>query len=530
MGISRLFFSIALAVFTALSLMSINPQSAQATELPQPVITYIKTADANANIRFDGVITLGNGVVYLPVLPVSHDLGIELPVESTPLLGKISAETDTYDNLIQFSNNLFLIKIIRTASGKLALAKVDPYPIALKEGLLPKDLLLPKALYIPSELKVILGDLPYNPEAEEKQQNEENSTKTAATIFNPAVTTNPITETTIEPRYRTPEQTSFYLTDLSRYRLVEMHLMTNPASAEDPSQPAVYVEQVEKIPLKCLPRDIMNGPDSQSVWITCLNIPEVVVIDRESNAIKTRIRLDEAIAHAHMLKNSNTLAISHRSSHTISWIDTNKLIKTGTSNLPGLGGAMTYDPITRKLYISDAATDAIYEWSVMDKQVNRTLHGLDDTSALFVIHQPTKDYYKQVLWATSRTKNYVLAINLEDGQPIKTFTVGNKPTDLAWTPANPDKLFTVCGAAGEVDVINPNTFQPAGTIKLPGGAFPLQVLLTSDKTGLLSLAGEARLMAIDLKNLTTRFDVDIPFPSHRLIKVEGLNDSPLGAL
>lgn len=530
MGYARLtarfttFKTVVLALVCVL-LMGVASQAC-ATELPSPVVNYLKSADPGVMIRFDGVITFSNGTVYLPVLP--QDPQALKDIKTQPIVGSISSEKKQYDDLVQFNTNLFLIKIIRTNSGKLALAKVDPYPIALKEGLLPKDLLLPKALYIPAELKVILGDIPYDPEADAKQS--PNPQKAAATVFKTKVAPDPVKSLTIEPHYRTPEQTSFYLTDLSRYRLVEMQVKTNPSSANNPNLPTVHVEQLEKISLKCLPRDIMNGPDSQSVWVTCLNTPEVVVIDRESNAIKTRIRLDEAIAHAHMLPNANIMAISHRSSHTVSWIDTKKLIKTGTSQLPGLGGAMAYNPITRMLYISDAATADIYEWSATEQKMIRKLHGLDDTSALFIIHQPGKQYYKQVLWAASRSKNYVLALNIDDGQPIKTFTVGNKPTDIAWTPANPDKLFVVCGAAGEVDVINPNTFQPNGSLKLPRGAFPLQILLTSEKTGLLSLAGEARLMAIDLKNLTTRFHVDIPFPSHRLIKVEGLNDSPLGAL
>lgn len=495
---------------------------ATATELPEAVQNYLKQADPSVNIRFDGVVTLSNGEIYLPVLPPKSNTAT--PIQAVPVSGAISLETRTYDDLLTFSNHLFLIRVVRTTSGKLALAKVDPYPIALKEGLLPKDLLLPKSLYIPSELKIILGDLPYNPT--QAAVNEPTSDP-----FNtkPAPPESQATQA-IPKRYEAPEHTSFYLTDLNRYRLVEMQLTTDENGEDGSTSPKINTKIVEKIPLKCLPRDVMNGPDNQTVWVTCLNVPEVVVIDRESNGVKTRIRLAEPIAQARMMPNTNQLAITHRSSKNITWINTKQLLATGTTALPGQGGAMTYDPITRNLYISDGANDSIYEWSSLKKMVTRTFHGLDDTSALQVIHQPNKSDYSQVLWLTSRSKNYVLAIDLSNGHPIKTFTVGGKPTDMKWSAGNDDKLFIVCGAAGEVDVINPNTFKPNGSIKLAPGTFPIQLLLASEKTGMLTLAGEARIIALDLKNITTRFDIMTPFQSHRLIQVEGLTSSPLHKL
>ena len=57
-------------LFVALLLASCSSLfTADATKLPDPVTTYIKGQDANATIRFDGVITLSNGEVYLPVFP-----------------------------------------------------------------------------------------------------------------------------------------------------------------------------------------------------------------------------------------------------------------------------------------------------------------------------------------------------------------------------------------------------------------------------------------------------------------------------
>ena len=44
-----------------------------ATELPKPVLEYIKKNYAKANIRFDGLIELKDGTVYIPVIPISYE-------------------------------------------------------------------------------------------------------------------------------------------------------------------------------------------------------------------------------------------------------------------------------------------------------------------------------------------------------------------------------------------------------------------------------------------------------------------------
>lgn len=152
--ISRLAFSLIVSAFFALSPMAL----CWATDLPPTVLSYLRKRDPAVKIRFDGMVTLSNHDVYLPVFPQdpSH------PPNPSQVLREYPQQAKSPD-LIQFDNHFFLIRLVNTSSGKLALARMDAYPIELKEGLLPQDLLLPPNLFLPNELKVILGDLPYNP-------------------------------------------------------------------------------------------------------------------------------------------------------------------------------------------------------------------------------------------------------------------------------------------------------------------------------------------------------------------------------
>ncbi|MDH4379479.1 MAG: hypothetical protein QE263_06210 [Vampirovibrionales bacterium] len=395
--------------------------TAQATKLPDPVTTYIKGQDANATIRFDGVITLSNGEVYLPVFP------------QDPTLPKLPSASPTEilanrPDLVTFDNGFYLIRVVRTSSGKLALAKVDPYPIRLKEGLLPQDLILPDALYIPNELKVILGDLPYQTDAlnEPSKKTTTPPQTTAPNLSNessalyvaqpmaamvtvldavpvvkptPAPVTTPLTTTTVTTTKTTtktvnpplvttatstpalPKPTVVAAIDVPAaalkaptitplltettallYVADKTNYQIRPYRVHFQQSPPL-MEPLEPIALGCLPLTVHQDSKGH-LLVPCVNRPEIVTIDPLTSGVTNRIRLSHPIRETLLIAEANRLIVSHRGQDStqasLSIIDLETRQALANVPIPSLGGAMAWDGDSQTVWVANPTQANIY--------------------------------------------------------------------------------------------------------------------------------------------------------------------------
>lgn len=433
---------------------------AEATELPPTVLTYLQEKDATVRVRFDGMITFSNGQVYLPVFPQDP----AKPLNPTQVLLEESG-TAEYPDLIQFDNNLFLIRLINTASGKLALAKLDIYPIALKEGLLPQDLLLPPNLYIPTELKVILGDLPYNPDAAKTME-----------VDTPAE----IASVQFDVPDRAELKKTVYLADIDRQALV----------VYDP----VLELRKEEIRLDCVTSGIVPSMNGATVYVSCLTTDELVAVDTHSNLIKTRIPVGSKPSAIALIEDQGKLMVSHRYSNFLSMINTEELVGGTKILLPGNGGEMAYSQANNVLYVADYSAASIYELDLATLKVRRTLPGMKNMSALWVEERIGK---QPRLWVASRSLHRVAALDPATGQTVASFEVGVKPVAFA---AADHQLYVVSASSDRVETIDLEQEQLLSPINLSEGVFPTGISLSrEEQLAYVSSAGTERLYVLDLR-------------------------------
>lgn len=450
----------------------------KATSLPDGVVSHLREGDSGVSVRFDGVVTLSNGEVYLPVLP-QRDLTNQPPKALT-----ITPLADLPD-LIEYSNGVYLIRVIRTTSGKLALAKIDPYPIGLKEGLLPQDLLLPASLYIPAELKVILGNLPYNP-----MPRPEGTTLPAADIFSPkpVVAENASQPSPNEDSARVvdyPDNT-LIATQLNKQRLVRYQLRQ---PTEDGELPALVKKASTK--LDCLPITLHLASDNSHVAAPCLNTSEVVIADLETHSVQTRLPVKAPIAHS--ISDGRLLWLTHRTKNTITVIDLTQRQIVGMIE-PGIRGyALAVDDLY--LYIGDAAEPNVAVWDRKRKAVVKTMPGLPGMVALTL--KPVK--HTPLLWVASRTKHQVAPVNLATGQLVRTMDVAKKPVSFTHHHSHPNVVWVVTGGGHQVQQITEN-----GDAKLwatlPGGSFPNQMVFLDSETALLTAVGGQQAYLVGMGN------------------------------
>jgi DNA-binding beta-propeller fold protein YncE len=517
-----------LSVLTLLGLAT----TALATDLPQGLVDYLVRKDRKVQVRFDGMVTFSNGRTYLPVLP-QDPTGKANPDKVTVQLPKPA----DYPDIIGFDNNLYLLRMAELAPGKFSLPQLLEYPLTLKEGLLPQDLLLPPNLYIPSELRVILGALPYNYDPSAAV----NDAAKAMTppVGLPAATTKPAATKNVTVNFKTNTANKPVET-VPQSPLANEHLQqfTFPGLA---ALPGVLTGDVlladlkgqslvrltpetgkfqTPIALHCIPSSLALSPDGQKAYATCLTTDELVVVNLTSNLVQARVKvgsrpdsvlplpaatvtsmepedLSTASKKPALQSLANKVLVSNRFSDVLSVIDATTLTSLNDIKLPAPGGRMVYSAANNTVFVADANTDAIYEVDVLSGTLKRTLKGLAGTSAMWLNTQVMGESQgHQQLWLTSRGKGQVLILDLVTGTPIKTLVVGDKPTAMA---AFGDNLYVVSSDENRIDVINWHTGAAQDPIPLENQSFPNGIRIAADgKTAYVSAIGSEELYVIDL--------------------------------
>lgn len=504
--------------------------SSFATELPQGLVAYLKQKDPKVKLRFDGLILMSNGETYLPVLPQ----GIDANQEPTRVVMQQPPNVKTPD-VIAFDNDLYLLRLIPAESGKLTLPRLSEYPLALKNGLLPQDLILPSALSIPVELRAILGSLPYDaPDGLAED----------ASNQPPA-----LAETFTTPKANELEET-LYVSNFLKQEILGLKALEKPSLQNNPAW---------LITLDCVPSDLSVTGDGKTLYATCLSTNELLVIDTQANLIKTRIPVVERPSHISLLPNLPLAVVSSRLSKKISVISTQQNLKVLDLKLPSTVGTM----VTRKslpvAYLTDNSSGKIYEVEFQRNQLLRTLNSkgkqpylknitsmvleepplpVQDPAVIkaFIDSKDTKAPLPEetqikslgTLWVASRGQNKWQGIDVLSEKVIweGALPEGAKPAAFAMveTPSGEGQLYLLCSGSATLEGIDLITHRRLPAIALPPGSFP--TALTVEPNGnvaYISTANQETLYRLDLKTLRDEHAT----PKQLAQAIEPLSSTPL---
>lgn len=473
-----------LACILLLLLILVIAGPALATELPPTVRNYVTEKDPQAHIRFDGVVIFSNGEMYLPVIPQAFKVN--------PNPGSVRAETPvsvSYPDLVHFDNDFFLVRLIQSKSGRLTLPDLASYPIEMKEGLLPQDLVLPDNLFIPTELKVILGQLPYNPSQPGPQQKKINPPA--------AITLKPDTKTTPIQPPKAMVNDRVYLYSLDDQQLVTYDMKT--------------AQKTGQVDIGCLPSDMVMGRDGKLLFVSCIRKSQVVAVDVTANLVKTRIQV--ASNPGQLLLVGNNLIVGHRFEESLEVIDTGSLSVRQRINLPGQAGALRQLPKTAYVFVADAFGSSIYQVNLKggaEQTSPRKLEGLPGMSDMVIIDrgQLTEDRDPE-LWVASRTQHKVRVINLLTGDTVMDIAVGKKP--LALVQAN-GAVLSLSANDSQLDQIDISTGKVVTRMPLGTQSFPSDVAVTrAGKSMVVSAANTEALYVVNLQTPAVDKVVKTPF-------------------
>ena len=127
-----------------------------ATQLPQDVKNYLINQKKVPSIRHDGIVIYSDDVMYLPVFPAYPEKVEEVKILKTYPENKTM---DSFPDIVVFNNNFGLLRIIRTGSENISVRNMEEYPIEIRTGEIPQDLMVPHGFVLPEKLAGILGDV-----------------------------------------------------------------------------------------------------------------------------------------------------------------------------------------------------------------------------------------------------------------------------------------------------------------------------------------------------------------------------------
>lgn len=483
-SLGRPWRGMAMGVVGLLAAGFLAADTAQAMDLPPAVLKYLRTKDSSVEIRFDGLVTFGGGQQYLPVLP--QDV---LEWSKAEKIVRTIPEKAEYPDFIQFDNNLFLVRLVPTTTGKITLPRMDAYPIELKEGLLPQDLVMPGNLFIPAELKVLLGGLPYSPQVSSD--------------------TDPVTGEPKTTAVKRAVQKTIFLSNLT----------TNTLFAVDPDAGSIE----GRIPFNCVPSSMVPSSDDTLLYATCLTTDEVVVVDTQANLIKTRASVGSKPSHMQLLEESGVLVVANQFSPYLSLVQLSDFTTLPeTVALPSIGSkVMAYNPPTKLLYVADTTLGTggkVFEIDLDQRTVRRTFDTLAGISAMVIPEGSNQ------LWLTSRTENKLEMVSLADGKSIRKIDIGKKPVAMVQAMG---KVLIASGNDSRIDVVQLDTetwtqHVVGEPILLPEGSFPSGMTQTMDgKLVYVSAAGAESLYVVDVVNERMYKSVPLEYPANSVALIGG---------
>ena len=149
-------------LFLILLLMTVT--SSYAAKIPDDVKTYILSKIPQADIRFDGVITMPSNTIYLPLYP-----SLFSDVKSLKIKETYPADKDLKDepDIVIFNNDFVLMKVLTDGEGHRTVLHQTTPPLQVRTALLPQDMLVPSGLIIPENIKGIIGNLKIDTKSED---------------------------------------------------------------------------------------------------------------------------------------------------------------------------------------------------------------------------------------------------------------------------------------------------------------------------------------------------------------------------
>ena len=454
-----------------------------AAKISDDVQKYIQQTFPNADIRFDGVITLPDGTVYLPLLPAKILSPEQIEVVQTYPAGK-TFKDEPY--VVILNNDYVLMKVLTDTKGNKTIYSIANPPQVIRTGLLPQDMLVPKGLVIPENLKAVVGNLIID--TVETPGIRIESTK-------PVVTQ--LSGSTLKTLSQLPplRNKNFYVSSPYSKNIQVLNL-----GAKTPE----YSLKQNNVPIS------MKAYDDQFLLVTSYEKPSVDVIaladDQIIKQLDTKTQPDEILI-------DNEKKIAYISSSTASTI---YVVNLETMNLfkkikiMGMCEKLTLSEDGTKLFYYDKKTRDIWAIELDNNYLLKEIGKFPNVSKIA--------YTNNKIYITSRTKNRIAIIDYETVNLIAEFEICQKPIDML---VFHDRVYVLGAGDNSVQVIDAKTDELIASIYLNTDGFSTRLSYIDGTNIALITDTKASLYTVfDLGTNKALNSVPIDIPANSIVVTE----------
>lgn len=423
----------------------LSTMSSYATKLPVDVLQTLKNELPNSNVRFDGLITLPDGTVYLPVLPSNPKKNSVGKIVSTyPSNKKLSQ----YPDVVLFDSNFALLKVIKNKNGRPTVTDTKNIPFVVKTGLFPQDMLVPPGLIIPDDMQIMMGDLKISLQSSVSNE----IFKSSSEIQKASV------DTKIIP---------------VPYMAGKTLLITSLDSKLVNVIPSDSTVPTFTLKLDNLPMFVQPVCDDKYILVAVAGKTYVDVADISQEIFAKKIDLSFQPSEIVLNKSKDKAYISVSDDQSVFVIDLKTMALLEKIKIKGFPKNIALSDDDKRLVYIDKNNGDIYTLALDETYLNKYVYNASNISRVFM---KGKNIY-----LLSRTDNNLQVINTEINDIIYKQPLADKPVDLTLID---NKLYILC-ASNELDIFNLNDFSLESRIKLPFDGFAKKIVTVPNTNILL---------------------------------------------
>ena len=441
---------------------------ANATKVPENVRNFVMEEYPETVFRFDGVVVLPDGTVYLPLIPSQFNTDEPVEIKYTIPAGKnLAMKPDA----IVLSNDYVLLKLLKNDKGKNTVINLPAPPVELVTGLFPQDMLVPKNFVLPLSLKNISGNL-------DMQLEKVNG------LVIPVLQPKKAYINSLESVPVLKNKVMYVASNLSKNIQVVDTAKGNPS----------YALAQEEIPISIKGYDVfllVTSYGKRSLDVISLNDDKVI------KEIDFKTQPDEIV-----LDEKNKLAyISSGESASIYVISLETMTLKRQLRINGLCEKLKLSDDGTKLFYNDKQTREIWAVELDNNYLMKLVGKFPNVSKI--------EYLDGKIYITSRTKNRLAIIDYDTMGLMSENQISSKPVDMV---SYKGSLFVLCAGDRVLDIIDTSVDSSAGKIELEN-TFPTRITQIGDSNIAVitdAMGGLYSILDMDKKEIIKTNRLDIP--------------------
>lgn len=406
--------------------------SSYATKLPDYILNTLKSELPKASVRFDGLVSLPDGTVYLPVLPSNPKKNPSGKVVGTyPANKKLSQLPE----VVIFDSNFALLKVIKDKNGRPTVTDSKNIPFIVKTGIFPQDMLVPPGLVVPEDMKIMLGDLQIALQSSRVNDifKESDSKSTSAKG-----------EQKIIPVPYMAGKTLLIST------LDSTLLNVIPSDSSTPKF---------SLKLENLPKFIQPVCDDNFILVAAAGKTYIDVADIKQEVLAKKIDLSYQPTEIILNKDKTKAYVAVGDDQSIFLIDLKTMSLVEKIKIKGYPKNIAISADDKQIAYMDKNTGDIYTLALNETYLNKYVYNASNISKIVIKGNN--------IYLLSRTENELQVIDTEIKDIIYKQPVAKKPVDMMLI----DNKLYILSASNELMIFNLEDYSVVSQLKLPAQGF-----------------------------------------------------------